>query len=75
MKSSKTKAKATPKKAGVIATIVECIIKSGKKGISKDNILKVLVKKFPEREEEKMKVTVGVQVPSRISKEKFKVER
>lgn len=71
----KKSTKATPKKAGVISTIVDCVTKSGKKGITKDGILKVLVKNFPDREEAKMKVTVGVQVPSRISKEKFKIER
>lgn len=66
----------TPKQSGpgVIATIVSCIEGAGKKGITKDEILDVLVKTFPEKEGKSMKNTINVQVPSRISKERFKVE-
>lgn len=66
------KAKAT-KGPGVISTIVEAIEGAGKEGITKDEILKKLVAVFPERSSESMKKTIWVQVPSRISKEKFKV--
>ena len=60
-KSNKTK------KVGVIATIVDCI---SKQPITKENILKILVKTFPDRLEEAMKKTINVQVPNRIKKEK-----
>ena len=70
------KEKKAPKQSGpgVIATIVACIEGAGKKGITKDEILAVLVKTFPEKEEKSMKSTINVQVPARISKERFKVE-
>lgn len=68
--------KKAPKQSGpgVIATIVACIEGAGKKGITKDEILAVLVKTFPEKEEKSMKSTINVQVPTRISKERFKLE-
>lgn len=68
--------KKAPKQSGhgVIATIVACIEGAGKKGITKDEILAVLVKTFPEKEEKSMKSTINVQVPARISKERFKLE-
>jgi hypothetical protein len=62
-------------KPGVIAYIVDCLVKSGEKGITKDQILARLTKKFPDRDPEKMKKTVQVQVGSRINKEKFPVQR
>ena len=75
-KAETTKAKeTTPTKPGVIATIVELIAKSGKKGVTKDQILEVLTKSFPERSPEAMKKTINVQVPSRITKERFPVVR
>lgn len=58
---------------GVIATIVECIEKAGKKGISKEEILEELIATFPDRAEKSMKATINVQVPNRITKEKFEV--
>lgn len=70
-----------PKKAkkekgpGVIATIVELIEKSGKKGITKEEILNELVKKFPDKAKDSMKNTINVQVPNRITKEKWPVEK
>jgi hypothetical protein len=73
--------KEVPKKAkgksgkGVIATIVECIEDSGKKGISKEQIFEKLKKEFPDRNEDSMKNTIGVQVPGRINKEKFEIEK
>lgn len=63
------------KRPGVIASIVEAIENAGEKGISKESILKILVKKFPDRQEKSMKNTINIQVPNRISKERFKVER
>ena len=61
-KTSKTTTKKTAtKKIGVIATIVECL----KKGpTTRESILKVLVKRFPDRAEESMNTTVKAAVPS-----------
>lgn len=67
--------KESAKGTGVIATIASLIEDSGKEGISKDEILKNLTKKFPDRSPQSMKNTINVQVPNRISKEKFTVER
>lgn len=63
------------KKSGVIASIAEMIEKAGEKGITKEEILTNLVKRFPERQEKSMKNTINVQVPNRINREKFKVEK
>jgi len=63
------------KKRGVIATIAEIIETAGQEGVSKDDILEVLVEEFPNREADSMKNTINVQVPTRISKERFSVER
>lgn len=64
-----------PGKPGIIATIVSLIEESGKKGITKAEILKELVDRFPERSEDSMKNTINVQVPARINKEKFPVKK
>lgn len=70
----RTTEKVTPKKGtGVIATIVKCLEDSGKSGISREQVLTVLCKKFPERSAESMKKTIQVQLPGRISKERFPV--
>jgi hypothetical protein len=73
--SSSPKVKGTPvtKGKGVIATIVESIENAGKKGITKAEILEVLVKEFPEKSADSMKNTINVQVPCRISKERWSV--
>jgi len=63
------------KKVGVIATIVKAIEDADEEGISKDEIHALLVKNFPERDPESMRKTVNVQVPGRISKEKFEVKK
>lgn len=63
-----------PGKPGIIASIVECIEGSGKKGITKEEILNVLIERFSDREPQSMKSTINVQVPTRISKEKFEVK-
>jgi hypothetical protein len=55
------------KKPGVIATIVE-LIKAGP--ITKEQIVKQLAKRFPDRDAESMAKTVNVQIPGRIAKEK-----
>lgn len=59
---------------GVIATIVE-VLKKGKP-VTKEAILAILVKRFPDRSAESMGKTINVQVPNRIAKEqKIKVEK
>lgn len=73
--TKKTKASTKPKGKGIIKTIVECIENAGKDGIKKEEILEILKREFPDREEKSMKNTIGVQIPSRISKEKFKVSK
>ena len=60
-------------KPGIIQTIVSLIEGSGKKGITKEEILDELKENFPDRNEQSMKNTINVQVPARISKEKFKL--
>lgn len=55
------------KKPGVIVMIIKSI---SKKARTKKQILDFLVKKFPDRDPQKMAKTIGVQVPSRLSKEK-----
>lgn len=69
-KEKKVKASKSP---GVIATIATAIEDAGENGISKEEILEKLVTAFPDREADRMKKTINVQVPTRISKEKFKV--
>lgn len=70
-KTKPTKGKSTKKTSkrnmGVIASIIKCI---SKKPRSKKQILKILVKKFPERSEESMKKTVSLQVPTFLRKTK-----
>ncbi|MDD2260686.1 MAG: hypothetical protein PHC31_01045 [Clostridia bacterium] len=67
------KASKSAKGMGVIATIIDCIETAGKKGVSKEDILQVLIADFPDRDEKSMKNTINVQVPGRITKEKFPV--
>ncbi len=63
-------------KPGVISFIVSLIEKADKKkGITKDQILEALKKEFADRNEVSMKATINVQVPARISKEKFEVAK
>lgn len=59
-----------PKGPGVISTILSLVEKSGKKGISKEDILKGLIETFPERAANGMEKTIAVQLPGRMSKEK-----
>jgi hypothetical protein len=63
------------KTVGVVKSIVELIEKSGQKGISKEEILEELIKRFPDRQPTSMKNTINVQVPTRISKERFPLEK
>lgn len=68
-----TKVPKAPKGPGVIATIIE-VLKKGKP-VTKEAILAVLVKRFPDRNAESMGKTINVQIPNRISKEqKIKVK-
>lgn len=56
---------------GVIATIIEELRKaSAKKPTTKEKILAVLVKKFPDRDPKAMKSTVSSQIPSGLRTEK-----
>jgi hypothetical protein len=74
-KASSGKTGTPGKKPGVIAAIAECISNSGKKGITKAEILTELISQFPERSEDAMKSTINVQIPARISKEKFPIAK
>ena len=62
---------AAKKGPGVIASIREIVLsaKTKAKAMSKDDILKKMIKAFPDREEKSLKNTINVQVPSRITKE------
>lgn len=60
---------------GIIGTIVKCIEDSGKKGVTKAEILAELLEQFPDRNEQSMKNTINVQVPARINKEKFALKK
>jgi hypothetical protein len=64
-----------PGKPGIIATIAKLIEDSGKKGVTKDEILETLKEEFPDRNEQSMKNTINVQVPARINKEKFALKK
>lgn len=74
-KVTKDKKEKGPKRPGVIATIVRVIEDSGDKGVSKEEILDELVKVFPDRSRRSMGNTVNVQVPTRINKERFPLEK
>lgn len=60
---------------GIIKTIQTLLEGSGKKGMSIDEIHKALIVAFPDRDAKSMLNTVRVQVPGRISKEKFELEK
>lgn len=68
----KKKGSATPGKGpGIIAAIFDILKATSKtKPVTKDEILKQLGEKFPDRELDSMKATINVQIPSRMSKEK-----
>ena len=72
-KTKAPKKESGEKKPGIISTIISLIEKAGKKGISKEKIATELEKAFPERDATAMKKTVNVQVPYRISKERFQL--
>lgn len=72
-KGKKPEKAGEPGKPGIIATIVSLIEGAGKKGISKQAILKELQADFPGRDEKSMKNTINVQVPARIRKERFEL--
>jgi len=58
---------------GIIKTIIELVENAPKQGISRDQVWEALKVKFPERDADKMKKTVVIQLPSRIQKEKFPI--
>ncbi len=70
-KAAKAKAD-KPTGPRVIASIVEIVQAKAvrKTGVTKEEILAELVKRFPDREEKAMKSTIGVQVPGRLIREK-----
>lgn len=56
---------------GVIGTIIELLQKADEnKPVSKDQILKELSKRFPDRDADGMKKTINIQLPTRIRKDK-----
>lgn len=67
-KTSDKKKEPKTKRPGVITTILDVVKKHGP--ISKEQIVEKLLKIFPDRPEKGMKSTVGIQVPSRLNKEK-----
>lgn len=74
-KGKKPEKAGEPGKPGIIATIAKLIEDSGKKGVTKDEILETLKEEFPDRNEQSMKNTINVQVPARINKEKFALKK
>ena len=68
-KKSTTEKKTPAKRAkvGVIATILSII---EKKPTTKEKIVEQLAKKFPDRDPESMAKTVGVQLPTRLAKDR-----
>lgn len=68
--SGKGKKSSEPKGPGVISTILSLVTSSGKKGISKKELLNKLVEMFPERASDGMEKTINVQLPGRMSKER-----
>jgi hypothetical protein len=67
--TGKTTKSSEPKGPGVISSIFD-LVKSSKKGISKDEILTKLVEMFPDRAKEGMVKTIQVQLPKRMSTER-----
>jgi len=74
---AKKEKKASEKKGtGVIAYIAKLIESAdSKKGISKEEMLQKLTKEFPNRAPASMKNTLNVQVPNRMSRERFKIKK
>jgi hypothetical protein len=62
------------KKPGVISHIVDCVVNAGKAGVDKNEVWESLKAAFPERDQISMLSTVNVQLPGRISNEKFALE-
>jgi hypothetical protein len=70
------KSEKTDKPIGVIGSIFNLVKGSGKAGISKTEILDQLILMFPDREKAGMEKTIGVQLPSRMAKERdCKIEK
>jgi hypothetical protein len=62
-----------PRNVGVIATIKKILEDAGKEGVSRQDILKKLAKKFPDRPTEGMIKTVTAQVPGQLTVHGFAV--
>lgn len=61
----------TEKRPGVIATIVALLARATEtKPVTKSRILSTLVKRFPERGEDKMAATLNMQIPAGLRAEK-----
>jgi len=75
-KEKKTATKKTEKKAsgpGVISSIAEFITKSA---CTEDQLVEKLAKRFPDKDSERMRKTIKVQLPKRMNKERgMKIER
>lgn len=71
-KKNDTAKKPTIKQStGIIATITDIVSKATKaKPVTKDQIVKALVKKFPHKNKASMANTVKVQVTTRLRKDK-----
>lgn len=64
-------AKAIP----IIEAIVEIILNSGRAGVTKQEILEQLIARFPDKDPAWLQGTINIQVPSRINKQRFQLER
>ena len=65
-KEKKEKKSSGKKGPGIIEVIIDCL----ETPVSKEEILEILVEKFPEKEASKMKKTVNCQVPYRLGTDK-----
>lgn len=81
-KKSEKKADKGEKKGGIVKVgIIDGIVdilkgtKSAKGALSKKEILAALALKFPDRNEENMKATIGVQVPYNLRKKGMAIEK
>ena len=66
--------KRASKGTGVIASIAQ-LIEESKSGITKEEILENLIVRFPENDPDSMMGTIKAQVPYRINKERFLIEK
>lgn len=69
----KAKIAPKPKRKGKIDTIVECVENAGEKGVSHEDILKILDEKFPGNAPLSMLNTIRKHVPNQIRRDRFDV--